>query len=214
MIEKINYFIPDKKNNVSLYIHTTRETYFHFELKAVEYRPNSGPEQSSPLQNATIIWQGPKYLIFDTKELRLKSYTHWPHDMKLSPDSLSAAGFYYTDIYKFITISHCITIRIFIFESIYDTLFTVQGDGTMCFHFDGGLKNWRPANDAWREHAHWFPYCVYIRYIKGEEFIRECRSCYLHSCNHTALTCFSETATPAGRAKASRHLPGTSSYNT
>jgi len=124
----------------------------------MEYRPNSRPEQSSPLQNATIIWQGPKYLIFDTKDSRLMSYTHWPHDMNPSPDSLSAAGFYYTGIYIIITISHCITIRIFIFESTYDTLFTGQGDGTICFHSGGGLKNWRPADDAWREHALWFPF--------------------------------------------------------
>ena len=34
--------------------------------------------------------------------------------------------------------------------------------------------------------------------------IRECRSC-VHSCNHTAPTCFSETAT--GLLQASRHLP-------
>jgi len=71
----------------------------------MEYRPNSRPEQSSPLQNATIILQGPKYLIFKTKDSRLKSYTHWPHDMN-PPDSLSAAGFYYTGIYIFITISY------------------------------------------------------------------------------------------------------------
>ena len=102
---------------------------------------------------------------------------------------------------------------------IYDTLFTGQGDGTICFHCGGGLKNWRPADDAWKEHALWFPYCVHIRYIKGEEFIRECRNCCLHSCNHTALTCFSETAAAAvaasaaaGRPQASRHLPGTSSF--
>jgi len=180
----------------------------------MEYRPNSRPEQSSPLQNATITWQGPKYLNFNTKVSRLKSHTYWPHDMNPSPDSLSAAGFYYTGIYIFITISHCITIKITIFKSIYDTLFTSQGDGKICFQCGGGLKKWRPADDAWREHALWFPYCVYIRYIKGEEFIRQCRSCCLHSCNHTALTCFSETATAAGRPQGIRHLPGTSSFTT
>jgi len=138
--------------------------------------------------------------------------------MNPSPDSLSAAGFYYTGIYIIIiiiTISHCITIRIIIFESTYDILFTGQGDGTICFHCGGGLKKGRPADDAWREHALWFPYCLYIRYIKGEEFIRECRSFGLHSCNHNALTCFSVTATAAaGRPQPGRHLPSTSSYTT
>jgi len=36
--------------------------------------------------------------------------------MNPSPDSVSAAGFYYTGIYIIITFSHCITIRIIIFE--------------------------------------------------------------------------------------------------
>jgi len=90
----------------------------------MEYRPNSRPEESSPLQNATIIWQGPKYLNFNTKDSRLKSYTHWPHDMNPSPDSLSVAGFYYTGIYIFITISHCIAtkkhyLRVYIRHFIY-----------------------------------------------------------------------------------------------
>jgi len=115
--------------------------------------------------------------------------------MNPSPDSLSAAGSYYTGIYS-------ITIRIIIFESKYDTLFAGQGDRTICFHCGGGLKNWRPAEDTWKEHALWFAYCVYIRYIKGDEFIRECRICCVHSCNHTALTCFFETAA-AGRSHAS-----------
>ena len=161
----------------------------------MEYRPNSRPEQSSPLQRATIFWQGPKYLIFDTKHSRLK-----------------CCGFL---LHKYIHYHYlCITSRIIIFEYTYDTLFTGQGDGTICFHCGEGLKNWRPADDAWREHALWFTYCVYIRYIKGQEFIRECRSCCVHSCNHTALTCFSETAAAAGRSQASQNLPGTSSSTT
>ena len=80
------------------------------------------PEQSSPLQNATITWQGPTYLIFNTKDSRMKSYTHWHHDMNPSPGSLSAAGFYYTGIYIFITISHCITIKS-LSSSLHTTLY-------------------------------------------------------------------------------------------
>jgi len=88
----------------------------------MEYRPNSRPEQSSSLQNATITWQGPKYLVFNTKVSRLKSYTHWPPDMNPSPDSLSAAGFYYTGIYIFITICHCITIKKSLSSRLYTTI--------------------------------------------------------------------------------------------
>ena len=83
----------------------------------MEYRPNSRPEHSSPLQSATIIWQGPEYIIFDTKDSRLKSYTHWPHGMNPSLDSLSAAGFYYTGIY-------IITISVSLVESLSSSLYT------------------------------------------------------------------------------------------
>ena len=72
----------------------------------------------------------------------------------------------------------CITSRITIFESAYDILFTGRGDGTICFYCNGGLKNWRPTDDAWREHALWFPYYVYIRYIKGEISYANVRAVY------------------------------------
>jgi len=81
---KTNYLLRDKY--VSLYIHTTCETYFHFEWTTMEYRPNSRSERSSPLKSATIIWQGPKYFIFNSKDSRLKSYVHWPHGIKPSPN--------------------------------------------------------------------------------------------------------------------------------
>jgi len=89
----------------------------------MEYRPNSRPERRILLQSATIIWQGPKYLIFDTKDSRLKSYTHRPHDMNPSPDSLSAAGFYYTGIYIIITISLSVSLLESLSSSLYTTLY-------------------------------------------------------------------------------------------
>ena len=67
------------------------------------------------------------------------------------------------------------------------TSFTGTGDCTKCFHCGGRLNNWRPTDDAWWEHAFCFPYCVYVRYIKGEDFIRSFRKCC--SCIHSALTC-------------------------
>ena len=66
------------------------------------------------------------------------------------------------------------------------TSFTGTGDCTKCFHCGGRLNNWRRTDDAWWEHAFWFPYCVYVRYIKGE-FIRSVRRCC--SCIQSALTC-------------------------
>jgi len=54
------------------------------------YKPNS------PLQQATIIWDGPRCLGFNTKDSRLKSYVHCPRGMNPSPESLSTAGIYFT----------------------------------------------------------------------------------------------------------------------
>ena len=83
------------------------------------------------------------------------------------------------------------------------TSFTGTGDCTKCFHCGGRLKNWRPTDDAWWEHAFGFPYCVYVRYIKGEEFIRSVRRCC--SCIHSALTCRPNAAAPP--RSPSRHHP-------
>jgi len=56
----------------------------------MEYKPNS------PLQQATIIWDGPHCLGFNTKASRIESYVHWPRGMNPSPESLSTASFYFT----------------------------------------------------------------------------------------------------------------------
>jgi len=57
----------------------------------MEYKPNS------PLQHATVVSDGPRCLGFNTKASRLKWYVHWPRGMNPSPESLSTAGFYFTD---------------------------------------------------------------------------------------------------------------------
>ena len=38
-------------------------------------------------------------------------------------------------------------------------------DRTVCFHCGGGLKDWLPTDDAWRQHAAWYPLCVYVRFV-------------------------------------------------
>jgi hypothetical protein len=35
-------------------------------------------------------------------------------------------------------------------------------DNVRCFHCDGGLKNWKPTDDPWSEHARWFPRCPFL----------------------------------------------------
>jgi len=45
---------------------------------------------------------------------------------------------------------------------------------------DGVLPLWWwasgcvPSDTAWQEHGYWFPFCVYVRYVKGHAFYSEC----------------------------------------
>ena len=167
----------------------------------MEHRPNSGPEkgtnyfkqqspdigpddekQSFPLtefitiHNATKIWEGPRYPAYNSKAARLRSYTQWPHGMNPSPCSLSTAGFYFLGKRHVIEKKFWNNVH---FSSITHTQtptlsLSGEGDLTCCFHCGGILGAWRNIDDPFVEHARWYPNCVFVRYIKGEEFIRDC----------------------------------------
>lgn len=40
-----------------------------------------------------------------------------------------------------------------------------------CFYCDGGLRCWEPADEAWVEHAKWFPQCLYLLEVKGADYV-------------------------------------------
>lgn len=70
--------------------------------------------------------------------------------------------------------------------------FAGRGDTTKCFHYGGGLQDWRRTDDPWTEHALWFPYCVYVRYIKGKHSSANIEACkredgYVHLCDRLPL---------------------------
>jgi hypothetical protein len=50
-----------------------------------------------------------------------------------------------------------------------------KGDQAVCFHCGGGLRDWEETDDPWVEHAVWFPKCMHVVLIKGQQFIEECR---------------------------------------
>jgi hypothetical protein len=128
------------------------------------------------LKRAIKIWQAPRHPTYDSLSARLQSLKNWPHREYQIAKSLSEAGFYYdgtfifniikteilTDFWKFFGNTHSIS------------LITVWNDTTVCFHCGGGLTAWLASDDAWAEHAKWFPYCVYVRHIYGDHFVREC----------------------------------------
>jgi hypothetical protein len=55
-------------------------------------------------------------------------------------------------------------------------IITGSGDKTVRFHCSGGLQDWLPSDESMQEHATLYPYCVFIRYIKGSTYIQECRN--------------------------------------
>jgi hypothetical protein len=53
-------------------------------------------------------------------------------------------------------------------------LITGRFDDTTCFHCGVRLCEWGPTDDAWREHARWSPFCMYVYTIRGGAFLRRC----------------------------------------
>ncbi|XP_046435566.1 baculoviral IAP repeat-containing protein 7-like isoform X2 [Neodiprion fabricii] len=81
-----------------------------------------------------------------TYEGRLRTYQGWPESLRQTPEMLADAGFYYVGV----------------------------EDQVRCFYCDGGLRNWEATDDAWTEHAKWFPKCGFVALVRGQEFIKHC----------------------------------------
>lgn len=70
----------------------------------MEYKPNSGPHtilNSSgflALQHAEIVWDDPRYMMYNKESETLRSYSDWPHGTYPSTEALSESGFSYSGI--------------------------------------------------------------------------------------------------------------------
>ncbi|XP_059607699.1 death-associated inhibitor of apoptosis 2 [Phlebotomus argentipes] len=85
----------------------------------------------------------PKMPKYASLDARLRTFAAWPVAEVQRGEILAQAGFYY------------------------------QGnqDQVRCFQCDGGLKCWLPDDDAWCEHAKWFPKCQFVQLMKGQAYI-------------------------------------------
>ncbi|CAG5129110.1 unnamed protein product [Candidula unifasciata] len=92
---------------------------------------------------SAITLPRPKHSKFRSEPSRLSSYRGWNMNRNPKPAELAKAGFFYVG----------------------------HGDSVKCFFCDGGLRNWEPDDDPWREHARWFPKCAYVKQSKGQAFI-------------------------------------------
>lgn len=46
-------------------------------------------------------------------------------------------------------------------------------DQVRCFQCNGGLRSWQNEDDAWFEHARWFPKCEFVQLVKGHQYIAQ-----------------------------------------
>lgn len=120
----------------------------------IELRPfagsengTNGNERNTPSLEKLGVHKSraPSFPGYASPEARLRSYEMWPIALKLKPNMLSDAGFFYTG----------------------------KGDQTICFHCGGGLKDWEESDEPWVEHARWFSKCSYVLLIKGKDFVDE-----------------------------------------
>ncbi|XP_044016513.1 death-associated inhibitor of apoptosis 1-like [Aphidius gifuensis] len=120
-----------------------------------EIRPNATPDFRT-LQNeftypssATLGSLGiarpkrPAHPEYASYDARLRTFDVWPKSMPQTKEQLVDAGFYYTG----------------------------TGDQTQCYHCGGGLKDWEPEDDPWKQHASWFTKCYYVLTVKGQAYI-------------------------------------------
>jgi len=113
--------------------------------------PNTTPEKgtvmgSNPEAIGILKHAGPLHPQYATLEARLRTFREWPPALRQQPKELADAGFYYIGL----------------------------SDQVKCFYCDGGLRNWQPEDMPWVEHARWFSRCVFVRLVKGDEYVKKC----------------------------------------
>lgn len=86
----------------------------------------------------------PAHPKYVSEAARLRSFANWPRSMRQTPERLADAGLF----------------------------FTGEGDKTVCFHCDGGLKDWQEDDDPWEQHARWFQRCAYVQLMKGKDYVQ------------------------------------------
>lgn len=95
------------------------------------------------LEPLGINFDRPKYPSYSVLATRISSYQQWPSYLTQTPRDLSIAGFFYVGC----------------------------GDYVRCFFCGGGLRNWEPGDEAWVEHARWFPKCSFLLQNRGADFV-------------------------------------------
>ncbi|XP_056016025.1 E3 ubiquitin-protein ligase XIAP-like isoform X2 [Ostrea edulis] len=95
------------------------------------------------LEPLGVVIDRPRYPNYSVLATRISSYQQWPSHLTQTPRDLSTAGFFYVG----------------------------YNDNVRCFFCGGGLRNWESGDDAWVEHARWFPKCPFSIQNRGQDFV-------------------------------------------
>ncbi|XP_055704560.1 death-associated inhibitor of apoptosis 1-like isoform X2 [Phlebotomus papatasi] len=132
---------------------------------------------------AAVFYHNPPrrcdYAELEIEANRLATFREWPRNLKMKPDELCDAGFFYTGI----------------------------GDRVQCFSCGGGLKDWEDNDCAWEQHALWYDNCEYLKLIKGQKYIDEIKAKHAQKLNATegaqeassAVTALQQVPLPAAK---------------
>ena len=162
-------------------------------VRMMKYRLNSGPDIPCPplpaqrvppgrllpaclererarIYRMMTCWDGPRYPAFGNYISRLRSFAHksWPQP-KRSPDSFSAAGFFYTG--KILCVSTAkLNIYVVVPSTLHSPLSFISLQGTLMkpavsIAVEGLGDGWGTMMNPWQEHIKLFPNCVYVRYV-------------------------------------------------
>lgn len=82
----------------------------------------------------------PAFPEFARRDMRRRTFSSWPKGAGAGADPLAEAGFIYTGV----------------------------GDWVQCFQCGGGIHTWRRGDDPWADHAHFYPYCPFVREHLGQ----------------------------------------------
>lgn len=179
----------------------------HFGSKSVmEYRPKSRPGRSTDIGPDThISKKGWSHAVPTHTSIQGTEIFHLPHlrwRVKIVPELAMALcptphfwvqqAFYFGK-YPRATFILQGTQALFVRSIVFLHLPTGVADKTILIHCRWFLLELLETDIHWFEDAAWFPFCVYIRYIKGTTCISECgrerfatvggRTTHAHSCN-------------------------------
>jgi hypothetical protein len=89
--------------------------------------------------------KGPYDARFNSYKARRLSFQEWPAEEEVEASLLAQAGFFYEG----------------------------KTDFVRCFYCNGGVMDWIKDDNPFIRHAQMYPDCLYIRAVKGEQFVTQ-----------------------------------------